>query len=90
MNKNKNIINNVNKAGNIGMYMMSIASIAGIMELPSHYLKDTFITPPKYATVANPTSKDNPDPIQREKEEIGEQYVSYAESQRTPGRAGKY
>ena len=95
MIENKNtFINKIEEKKNnlaVGLGVMSLASVAGIAELPAHLLRDSYLMPPaKVAVVETGESGNgNVNPLQRERSEVGIERVSYSESQRTPARSGR-
>ena len=85
-----NIDNLINrKISDIGIAVMTLATVVGMLELPGH-TPNRFVLPAQTATVTANNLNEVNNPIRREKEEAVSQYVSYSESQRTPGRSGKY
>jgi|GEM_PF-896887 len=89
MIETKNKIKNSFIKNEIGFYAMAAASLFGVMEMPAHYLRDNLLPVAKIAVAETVTHRDSvPTPIQREKAETGAEFVSYSESQRTPGRTG--
>ena len=84
------IVNLKNKVAlDVGTSLMALATIVGMLELSGHSLNKIALNmQPVYASSHNQNELNNP--MRREKEEAGPQYISYSESQRTPSRAGKY
>jgi hypothetical protein len=76
-------------AFDVGTTLMAMATVVGMLELSTHSINKV-IAPLQPVYVANHSSSDFSNSMRREKEEAGTVYVSYSESQRTPGRAGKY
>ena len=78
-------------ATRIRLGIQTLASVAGIAELPAHLLRDSYLMPPaKVAVVETGESGNgNVNPLQRERSEVRIERVSYSESQRTPARSGK-
>ncbi len=74
---------------NIGISVMTVAAIVGMLELPDHNVKKV-ITPIFVSPLSGNIASQLNNPIRRDKEEMATEYVSYSESQRTPGRFGKY
>ena len=73
----------------IGTSLMALATVVGMLEISTHSINKAIVPlQPVYAV--NRSGGDFNNPMRREKEEAGTVYVSYSESQRTPGRAGKY
>ena len=70
----------------LGFALMTIATVAGLVEIPERPLKAAFLVP-AYA-VTSQSSDANP--LRREREEAGPHYISYSATQRTPGRTGRY
>ena len=83
--KNKNI-NITSYTRQIGFALMTIATVAGLVEVPERPLKAAMLIP-AYA-VTSQSSGSNP--LRREREEAGPHYISYSATQRTPGRTGRY
>lgn len=71
-------------AQQIGILLMTLAATIGMVELPDH-LNSKIITPSQPA-FAYATSGNDQNPLRREREESAPHYISYSESQRTPGR----
>jgi hypothetical protein len=85
-----NIIKNIrNTSFEIGTIVMTIAAVVGMLELPAHNPNRVFAPQSVNISSSSNLSELN-NPVRREKEEGGQVFVSYAESQRTPGRTGKY
>jgi hypothetical protein len=85
--KNMKIADKV--ALDVGTSLMTMATVVGMLELSTHSFNRT-VVPLQPAYVSNHSGSDFNNSFRREKEEAGTLYVSYSESQRTPGRAGKY
>lgn len=82
-------INNTNITAisrQLGFALMTIATLAGLVEMPERPMKAALLAP-AYA-VGSQSSDSNP--LRREREEAGPHYISYSATQRTPGRTGKY
>jgi hypothetical protein len=82
----------INKyAREAGLVVMTFATMVGMLELPSHTVNRVVLPTQvmSFASNSNNSSELN-NPIRREKEETTSEYISYSESQRTPGRFGKY
>jgi hypothetical protein len=75
------------QATNVGIALMTLATVVGMTELPSHGVKAVTTLQP---VMVNSSFNELNNPIRREKEEVGIEYVSYAETQRTPARSGSY
>jgi hypothetical protein len=90
-NKNNLIktLEETKKAISLSLGVMSLASIASVMELPAHF-GDSYLAPSKDTVVDSQqvNGVNNLNPLQREKTEVGIEHVSYSESQRTPSRSG--
>ena len=93
MSQNKNITTTVQDniqqlAGQLGLVLMTAATVTGMLELPNH-ANNKIILPgqPSFATATENDETTNP--IRREKEEAAPHYMSYAITQRTPSRASK-
>ena len=70
---------------------MSLAAIFGMFEISYKHSNKLSLLPTKsvaYVKVSPPQNANNP--IRRERDEVDTQYVSYAETQRTSPRMGKY
>ncbi|MBC7707970.1 hypothetical protein H7Y63_02000 [Polaromonas sp.] len=83
-----NIKNNTNITGmtrQLGFALMTIATLAGLVEMPERPIKAALLSP-AYA-LAGDSKEANPE--RREREEAGPHYISYSASQRTPGRTGR-
>ncbi|MDL2342270.1 MAG: hypothetical protein QFB87_04305 [Patescibacteria group bacterium] len=80
---NKNI---TSAARQLGMILMTVATVAGLVEMPERPQKAALLTP---AYVLAGDTKDA-NPVRREREEAGPHYISYSATQRTPGRTGRY
>ena len=81
---NKTNITSVTR--HLGFALMSIATVAGLVEMPERPQKAALLIP-AYA-VTSQSSDSNP--LRREREEAGPHYISYSATQRTPGRTGRY
>ena len=82
-NNNKNITSYTRQ---LGLALMTIATVAGLVEIPERPLKAALLIP---AYVVTSQSSDS-NPLRREREEAGPHYISYSATQRTPGRTGRY
>ena len=69
----------------LGFALMTIATLAGLVEIPERPLKAAILTP---AYVINSQGSDT-NPLRREREEAGPHFISYSATQRTPGRTGR-
>ena len=69
----------------LGFALMTIATVAGLVEMPERPIKAALLAP---AYVVNNQSSDS-NPLRREREEAGPHYISYSATQRTPGRTGR-
>lgn len=80
-NKNITIV-----ARQLGFALMTIATVAGLVEMPERPHKAALLTP---AYALSSQSSDS-SLLRREREESGPHYISYSATQRTPGRTGRY
>ena len=76
-------------AKELGLGLMTLATVVGMLELPSHTIGRAVLSSPTTSLNSNNSNQLN-NPLRREKEENTIEYVSYSESQRTPSRSGKY
>ena len=76
------------KAMQIGVGIMSVAALAGLVDLHSYHDRKNAIMPmhPVYA-FAGQNNEDSSNTLRRERDEAGPHYVSYSAYQRTPGRS---
>lgn len=76
----------------LGMAVMTFATVVGMLELPNHTVNRIALPNQTVTVTSNSLNNLNEinNPIRRDKEEAAPQYISYSESQRTPGRSGKY
>lgn len=71
--------------------LMSLAAIFGMIEITyKNPYKLSLIPSETVAYVKVSPSQNTSNPIRRERDEVDTQYVSYAESQRTSPRTGRY
>lgn len=70
----------------LGFALMTLAALAGLVEMPDRPAKVALLTP-AYA-ISGQSSDANP--LRREREEAGPHYISYSATQRTPSRTGRY
>lgn len=70
----------------LGLALMTIAALAGLVEMPERPFKAALLAP---AYAINSQSRDM-NPVRLERQEAGPHYVSYSATQRTPGRTGRY
>jgi hypothetical protein len=74
----------------LGVAIMTLATVVGMLELPDHSVNTRYILPGQPIKVTVNDMNDMTNPIRRDKEDTNQEYVSYSESQRTPSRSGKY
>lgn len=73
----------------LGMAVMLTAATAGLVELPERDKKAIII--PNKPVFEFATENNEPgNALRREREETAPHHISYSETQRTPGRTGKY
>ncbi len=75
-----------NVSRQLGFALMTIATLAGLVEMPERPLKAALLAP---AYAINSQSGDE-NQMRLERQEAGPHYVSYNATQRTPGRTGRY
>lgn len=75
------------KAQHIGLTLMTLAALGSVVEVPEHGAVSAQLQP-AFATAHNPQGEENTG--SRERKETGPEYVSYGNSQRTPGRSGTH
>jgi hypothetical protein len=94
VSKNKKSIHNnidrLTKVGaDIGITLMSLATVIGMVELPNHP-NSRIITPGRVAfSMATAEDEGLNNPLRREREESAPHYSSYSVTQRTPSKSGK-
>ncbi len=71
-----------------GVVLMTAAATLGMIELPDHSNKVIVPNQPAFAMATN--QSEQPNPLRREREESAPHHISYSETQRTPGRTGKF
>ena len=76
-------------ATDIGIGVMTLATVVGMMELPDH-ATNRYILPSQTIRVEPNGPSELNNPLRNEREESAQVYISYGESQRTPSRSGKY
>ena len=69
----------------VGLIMMSLAATLSIAELPDHLTSQLRLNKSFGFALVSSTNLAN-NSLRREKDEASPQYISYAISQRTPGR----
>jgi hypothetical protein len=68
---------------------MVSATLCGLVELPHEIAKRVVVNKQAvYVFASQGSSIDNQ--MRRERDDLGQHYISYAESERTPSRAGKF
>ena len=76
-------------AQQLGMTLMAAAATFGMMELPNHPNSRVAVPNQPVLAFANVEDEYN-NPIKREQQETGPQYISYSVSQRTPARSARH
>ncbi len=79
-----------NYSANLGVLLMTAATVVGMLELPDHAASaNRFILPGQVVRVeaSNDLEQLANNPVRRESEETTQRYVSYAQTQRTPSRS---
>lgn len=71
-----------------GLMVMAVAATFGMLETPANTDKRVIVPNQPVFVFANDEEELN-NPIKREQQETGPQYISYSVSQRTPARSGK-
>lgn len=72
-----------------GLLLMTAATVIGMVELPDKTgTKLVLPMQPVFSSVTDNNNEAN-NPLRREREEAGPHYISYAVTQRTPGRSSK-
>ncbi len=69
--------------------LVAMAAAATLSSMPDH-AKSRSIVLPNQPVIKVADDSEGSNPLRREREETAPHFVSYAETQRTPGRAGKY
>lgn len=93
MSKNKGALqksaNNLSQvAQQAGLMIMAAAATFGMLEAPADTDKRIVVPNQPVFAFANEDEELN-NPIKREQQETGPQYISYSVSQRTPARSGR-
>lgn len=75
-------------AQNVGIVLMSAATILGMVEVSDHQkIKIALPNQPILATAGDVSQDSNP--MRREKDEVSNHYVNYSTNLRTPARSGR-
>ena len=86
----KQTTNQINQlAQQVGMTLMAAAATFGMAELPNHLNSKIALPNQPVLAFANVEEEFN-NPIKREQQESGPQYISYSVSQRTPARSARH
>ena len=82
------LLSHMKIASNLSMFLMSLATILGMLELSQEPYQKVILTDQSTLVIKAVNNPNNP--IRRENEETDSNYVSYRESQRTYPRSGRY
>jgi hypothetical protein len=94
MSQNKNNMittaqnNLTHLAAQLGIVLMTAATVTGMMELPNHP-NNKVVLPGQPAYILASEDEEINNPVRREREETAPHFISYSETQRTTSRAAK-
>ena len=90
MQKQKTTTENVSEAAQqVGLALMTFAATFGMIHLPENHNKQAIAPSQLVFEHVNAGAEHGNEAQRREREETGPHYISYSNSQRTPGRTGR-